>query len=148
MFICCLYVCLTLCLCLLCQLCQLIRGVVTSISSKAGAGGNAHGSMCHVSGPAEGLGAALHAAAVSAGLRCSQRVRMLPATISLLSTLRAAVPPRRHDAGGGADRRRGRRHPYPGQTQRRGGALSEPTPPAPPRIQEPGGRDPDDGQEG
>lgn len=104
--------------------------------------------MCHVSGPAEGLAAALHAAAVSAGLWCSQRVWVLPTTISLLSTLRAAVPPRRHDAGGDADRRCGCWHPYPGQTQRRGGALSEPTPPASPWIQEPGGRDPDDGQEG
>lgn len=97
--------------------------------------------------PAEGPGAAFHVAAVSAGLWCSQRVWMLPTTVALLSTLCAAVPLRRHDAGGAADRRCGRWHPHAGQAQRRGGALSEPTPPASPWIQEPGGRDPDDGEE-
>lgn len=128
----------------------------TSITSKADTEGNDMFDpppprscllMFHLFGPAEGPGAAFHVAAVSAGLWCSQRVWMLPATVALLSTLRAAVPPRRHDAGGAADRRRGRWHPHAGQAHRRGGALSEPTPPASPWIQEPGGRDPDDGEE-
>lgn len=97
--------------------------------------------------PAESSPPGPDAAAVPAGLRCSQRVRVLQPAVPLLSPLHAAVPLRQQDPGGVARRGRGRRYPHPGQAEGRRGAPAEPAPAAPPRLQEPGGGDPDHGEE-
>lgn len=98
--------------------------------------------------PAEASPPGADAAPVPAGLRRSQRVRVLqPAVAALLPSLRAAVPLRR--PGGTPGRRRRRRHPHPGEARRsgRGAAAAEPPAAAAPRLQEPGGGDPHHGQE-
>lgn len=87
------------------------------------------------------------AAAVPAGLRRPQRVRVLQPAVPILSPLRAAVPLRQQDPRGVACWGRGRRHPHPGQAEGRRGAPAEPAAAAPPRLQEPGGGDPDHGEE-
>lgn len=71
---------------------------------------------------AESSGPGPDAAAVPAGLRRPQRVRVLQPAVPLLSPLRAAVPLWQQDSWGVARRGRGRRHPHPGQAEGSRGA--------------------------
>lgn len=95
----------------------------------------------------ESHGIGLAAATVSAGLWRSQRAWVLQRTVSSLPPLCVTVSLRQQGTGWSPHGWCVRWDPHSGQTKRGRVSLSEPTPTAPTRLQEPSSRDSDNGEE-